>query len=286
MANAVVRNNHPDKHFGVDVFIDLFPHEDEHHMYFDCPTDYRKPDKNKQTRDHDVYGELRHFVSRQDEPMLYGLFKNPDVFEQDDFDLKRVLDILGPGNNGLLIESSSKKMLASMDMLADFAADNTLVMVFPIGLINQHLLEIFDFSGNAFHDAKRVFPSLNKHRIHYGAAIKPVLPYINDRIEHYEKIIDLCVKHGADFVYPTFRIHQNRRQHRAYMTLIKEHMPQLSNIYMDRYGEKRTLASEYRSELKRDVVFSAHKAKLAYGMKDIISSYKDKQESSQLSIFD
>jgi DNA repair photolyase len=286
MANTVVRNNHPGKHFGVDVFIDLFPHEDEHHVYFDCPTDYKKPDKNKKPRTVDVYDELNHFVSHQDEPMLYGVFKNPDPFEQDDFELKRVLDILRPGGNGLLIESSSRNILASMDMLVDFASKNTLVIVFPIGLINHHLLEVFGFTGNAFQDAKRVFPSLNKHQFHFGAAIKPVLPYINDRIEHYEKIIGLCEKHGADFVYPTFRIHQNRRQHRAYMTLIKEYMPQLSNIYMDRYGEKRTLASEYRSDLKRDVVFSAHKAKLAYGMKDIISSYKDKQESSQLSIFD
>ncbi len=286
MANSAVRNNHPEKYFGVDTFIDLFSGEDNHHLFFNSPTDYKKPEKNKMARAKDPYATLEAYVMKQDNPHLYGIFKNPDAFEQDDFDLIRVLGILDAHKGDLLIETSSNKILSHMDVLESFAKNHTLVVVFPIGLINRHLITMFDFSDNAYASAQRVFPSLNKHGIRFGAVIKPVLPYINDRFEHYQKIVNLCKKHRADFVYPTFRIRQNNHQRNAYMALIREHMPQLANIYMDRFGEKKTLASEYQQDLKRDFVFAAHKAKLTYGMKDIIAGHKETTETSQMSLFD
>lgn len=286
MANSAVRNNHPEKYFGVDTFIDLFSGEDNHHLFFDSPTDYKKPEKNKRTRKDAPYAALEAYAMKQDKPHLYGIFKNPDAFEQEDFDLNRVLDILDAHEADLLIETSSKEILSHMDDLQSFAKKHTMVVVFPIGLINRHLISMFDFADNAYASAQHVFPSLKKHNIRFGAVIKPVLPYINDRFEHYQKIINLCKKHGADFVYPTFRIRQNKYQRKAYMALIREHMPQLTNIYMDRFGERKTLASEYQRELKRDFVFAAHKAKLVYGMKEIIAGHKETTETSQMSLFD
>ncbi len=278
----------PQRYFGVDFFACLFHGSHPGRQFLasiaDIDQTYRNEPLIPKT---DVIFLFKQELSLKAEGSIIGFYQNPDVYDKsidkDDF-MREILQIILEKNMGLYLETSSDRILRDIDILKKIHEKASVIITVPIAFSNDIVQEKMDFYEPDFTHKLRLIHKLSHETIPVGVIMKPIIPFVNDNEENVREILLKTKDAGALFVYPTFGIMIFEDQRERFLGLIDKEYPGLKNIFMDTYGNKKSLASMDSNKLKKAFVFEAKKQKVPFGMKDIVKSIKPQSET-QLKLF-
>jgi DNA repair photolyase len=281
---ALIRNRHKDRYFGIDYYANICHGSNPIFNYLSTPLDFY-PLANQKTpsrsidREHDLLKKIQQF----DTPKIIGFFDNPDIYQchHTMFDM---IHKLKDTNHGLFIESHSLNILNDMDAFIDFSKTNPLLIGLPIASLEPIPLSAFD--DEAYHkNIEKLAKAFHKANIPYGFIIKPVIPYINDSVEAFKRLLNQLIEYQPDFIYPTFSITFDSKKLNHFYHMIDHEHSELKSLYFDEYGYKKSWMSPNAAQLKKAFIFTIKKTKIAYSMKQIIDLYKKEPIDEQISLF-
>lgn len=111
----------------------------------------------------------------------------------------------------------------------------------------------------------------------------PILPFINDTKDNIDKIINQAHKSGANFIYPMFGVTLRSNQRFYYYKKLRENFPNLVSKYQNLYGDKYICNSPNYKSLQQYFEQKCSELEITYKMEEIISEYKSKFQSEQIS---
>jgi DNA repair photolyase len=115
---------------------------------------------------------------------------------------------------------------------------------------------------------------LASSNIKTGISIKPIIPFINDSVNEFMKVIETAIDNNASFIYPTFSINFDSKKINDFYDIIDIDYPEIMIRLKDIYGYKHIWESENVPDLKKNYIIACRKFKVLYAMKDIINLYK------------
>ncbi len=278
----------PQRYFGVDFFACLFHGSHPGRQYLASIADVDQTYRNESIAPKtDILFLFTQELSLKAEGSIIGFYQNPDVYDKSQKTqgfMRQILKIILDKNMGLYLETSSDLVLNDIDIIKKIYEKAPVAITVPIGFSNDLVQEKMDFLEPDFTHKLRLIHKLSHETIPVGVIMKPIIPFINDNEENVREILQKTKEAGSSFVYPTFGIMLFEEQRSRFHDLIDNEYPGLKNIYMDTYGNRKSLASMNSGKLKKAFVFEAKKLKIPFGMKDIVKSIKPLNET-QLKLF-
>ena len=120
-----------------------------------------------------------------------------------------------------------------------------------------------------------------------GVLLMPVLPFLEDRWEQVEAVLERAAEAGARFVYPAFGMTLRDGQREYYLNRLEELFPGqgLERRYRARYGDRYTCSSPRAAELWERFRRRCSELGLLCEMKHITAAAKRGYGERQLTFF-
>ncbi|MFQ8934297.1 SPL family radical SAM protein [Intestinibacter bartlettii] len=184
---------------------------------------------------------------------------------------------------GVAIATKSDLILRDINILKKINTHSPVIVKFSITCGNDNLSKIIE--PNVCVSSKR-FEAIKKLReagIYTGILMMPLLSFINDTKDNIDKIINQAYKSRANFIYPMFGVTLRSNQRFYYYTKLRENFPNLVSKYQNLYSDKYVCNSPNFKSLQKYFEEKCSKLGITYKMDDIISEYKSRFESEQIS---
>jgi DNA repair photolyase len=281
-------NVNPNRYFGIDFFASLFRGSHPSRKYYSSPSDIDhqyQPEPVSQKED--VAFLFHQEISVLKSNPIIGVTQNPDPYasySQDRTLMRDIYHSLIQHQMGLYIETASDEIIKDMDLLIKLKNLAPLMVAVPISTIHDILLQKLEPNTEPQANQWKLIAKLRQEGIITGAIMKPMIPFINDTETDVKRYIDQAKAANCSFIYPTFGIHLDHEQRASFLDLIGKELPGLKNIYMDTYGLKNVWTSQSQKILKKAFVIDCKKAKIPFGMGEIIRLVR-KSSNIQLKLF-
>ena len=283
-STSLIRNRQKDKFFGIDYYANLCHGSNPLFNYLSTPLDFYPLSNEKNAlKSLEREADFIRKISQFDEPKIFGLFENPDIYQCHD-SIQEMIDILKSSPHGLFIESNSLNLINDIHLLEDFSKTNPLLIAVPISSYAPIDLSIFHHPSD-YKSVEKLIKALEKSTLKYGVIIKPIIPLINDQPKPFKALIEKLIEHQPSFIYPTFSLNFDSRKLNEFYQLIDREKPELKSKYFDTFGYKKSWTTDESEELKRIFIFNIKKTKISYAMNQIIRLYKTSTTEEQISLF-
>lgn len=196
---------------------------------------------------------------------------------------REALKLIDKYGFGVAIATKSDLILRDIDILKNINTHSPVIVKFSITCGDDNLSKVIE--PNVCVSSKR-FEAIKKLKdagIYTGVLMMPLLPFINDTKDNIDKIINQAYKSMANFIYPMFGVTLRANQRFYYYTKLRENFPNLVSKYQNLYGDKYVCNSPNYKSLQSYFEKKCSKLGITYKMEDIISEYKSKFESEQIS---
>ncbi|QWB99317.1 radical SAM protein [Mycoplasmatota bacterium] len=283
-SSSLIRNRQKDKFFGIDYYANLCHGSNDIFNYLSTPLDFfplanGKEPSISQDREEDFIKQINGYEDQK----IFGFFQNPDIYACH-LTIKPLIKAISQTNHGLFIETNSVNLIDDLDILEEFSKKHPLLIAIPIASMTKISLKFFDDSHH-FKAIEKIIKALSKTSIKFGIIIKPVIPYINDKIEDFKELLNHLIDFKPNFIYPTFSLNFDSKKLNNFYEVIDKEKSDLKSVYFDLYGYKKSWQSPNTTELKRHFIFNIKKTKIAYSMNQIIDLYKKSKHQEQISLF-
>ncbi|MCF7923557.1 MAG: hypothetical protein K9L64_00440 [Candidatus Izimaplasma sp.] len=284
-AASLIPNRNKTKFFGIDYYANICRGSNQIFNYLSTPQDFY-PLANKDSpvcskdKEQNFYKQLEAFKEQK----YFGFFQNPDIYSCKT-SIKDILTHLKEFNHGLYIETNSLNLTEDLPLLETFNETNSLLIGLPVISLEDLNLSFINENSNV-----KILDSLirllNKTKIKYGFLIKPIIPYINDDVAKFKKLLKKLIAYNPSFIYPSFSLNFDSKKLNNFYDAVDKEKPQLKPLLYDQYGYKRIWHSKNIDDLKKEFIFALRKTKIKYRMRDIINLYKNENEpDKQLTLF-
>lgn len=272
-------NKNPHRFFAVDFYANLFEGSHPSFQFFGSLVDpYQTYSDDAVVPKEEGMEVIQRELLCITPNNIIGFYQNPDPYndaEKDALLMKRTLEIIRLAGLGVFIETTSDLILRDLSILQEIAQKSPVVVAIPIGNSTDTIQEKFEAdSFKNYHARIKLIHKIKDAGLTVGVILKPIIPFMNDNVENILQIVEDASVAGADFIYPGFVLSMESDQRLLFYEMVDEYFPGLKNIYMDRFGSKKTWTSTTLPSLKKEFVFSCKKKKIAFGMKDITNLYK------------
>ncbi len=196
---------------------------------------------------------------------------------------REALKLINKCGFGVAIATKSDLIVRDIDILKKINEHSPVIVKFTITCAHDKLSKIIE--PNVCVSSKR-FEAIRKLReagIYTGILMMPLLPFINDTKENIDKIITQAYNAGVNFIYPMFGVTLRANQRFYYYQKLNERFPELLPKYQALYGDKYICNSPNTELLSNYFEIRCSELGITYKMSNIISEYKDKFKSEQIS---
>lgn len=285
----MIPNKNPSRFFGVDFFASLYSGSHHSKQFFATLQEpFQTYQEGAIAPKVNLLATFEHELKSKKKGSVIGFFQNPDPYPTIEKDLRlmhEALKLIEEYEMGVFIETSSPLVERDFDLLHRIAKNQSVCLFIPVGFAENVLMERFDGKdASSLQERFKIARRAKEAQILTGMIFKPFIPFMNDSIDNLTILLNEALEAGVDFLYPQFVLSFDSAQQKAFYQLIGKEFPGLKNIYMDKYGTKRTWATPNASELKKEFVFTCKKNKILYGMKEIVHHIKP-QRLEQFSLF-
>lgn len=271
-SHILTPNKNKKKYFGVDFMMDLlngsnpiFKYSsttlDANPVYHDGPIEFFES----------MYDFLDIELSSKPKGSIIGIFCNPDIYAGI-HSLKTIIGLLEKHEMGLFLETTSMELENDLDILQAFNQKHPLLISIPVATVDIDSKIIGDALKLA--NCTNILQKLKSTKITYGIAVKPIIPFVNDDLEDFKKILETTVKQDVSFIYPSFSLKFDSAKIREFYNVIDLEFPENMVKYQEVYGKKTAWESQNMKALKKNFVIICKSCKVKYAMKDIIALYK------------
>ena len=284
-AASLISNRNKSKFFGIDYYANICNGSNKIFNYLATPQDFyplandEKPVVSK-TKTKNFINQVENF----EEQKYFGFFQNPDIYTCKPT-IKDILIKLKTNNHGLYIETNSLNLINDLKDIEDFSKTNPCLIGIPITTLEPINISLINENAN-LKTLENLIKALNKTQIKYGFLIKPIVPYINDDINHFKNLLKKLISFNPYFIYPSFSLNFDSKKLNNFYDIIDHEKSELKPLYYDNFGFKKIWHSNNIEELKKSFIFAIKKTKIKYRMQGIIDLYKNKiKPDKQLSLF-
>jgi DNA repair photolyase len=285
----LIPNKNPNRFFAIDFFASLYLGSSPSFQFLASLSDpYQIYDNQPISPKSEALSVFEMEIKEKEKGSVIGFYLNPDPYNQMENEyhlMRKALQLILDYQMGVFIETTSDLIISDFDLLKKINKYAPVVITIPIGHTTDLVSEKMEGSkAIKFNDRIKLLRKCKDAGFITGILFKPLIPYMNDSEENILQIIDKATDAACDFIYPSFVITLEENQRKSFFDLIDHDFPGLRNVYMDKFGMKKTWSSPYQQNLKKQFVFACKKNKIAYGMKDIIQMIKP-SKNEQFSLF-
>ena len=218
-----------------------------------------------------------------------GAMSDPyNPFEKELNITKDFLYLVNQYDYGVSITTKSTLIERDIDVLQSISYKAPVICELTITAAKDELSKKLEPHAPPSSERFRTLETLANAGLFAGIVLMPVLPFIEDTIENITSIIDLAADAGASFIYPYFGVTLRHNQREYFYAKLASLFPNHGyvNLYKDIYGDTYECVSKNLQELEYRFTEKCEKHNILYKMDDIISSYKSRYITQQLTIFD
>jgi DNA repair photolyase len=196
------------------------------------------------------------------------------------------LELINTYHFGISIATKSDLVVRDMDILKEIKQHSPVLVKLTITTCDDELCRKVEPGVAVSSKRFAAIKELSDHGIFSGILLMPVLPFLEDNEENIFGIISRAKECGARFIYPAFGVTLRQNQRQWYYNKLDEYFPGLRQMYMKQYGSAYSCISPKSKELWELFKEQCNYHGILYKMEDIIRSYKQDYEYTQLSLFD
>lgn len=217
-----------------------------------------------------------------------GAMSDPyNPFEKDLLLTRHSLELIDAFNFGLSIITKSSLITRDADILQSIAEHSPVICKLTITTADDNLCRKIEPNVSVSSERFEAMKFLTGKGIFTGAALMPVLPFLEDSPENIISIVRKTSECGGKFIYPAFGVTLRQNQREYFYNKLDEIFPEqkLREQYIKTYGNSYKCVSPNVKKLWEIFKSECEKYGILYKMKDIISAYKSGYNMNQLSFF-
>lgn len=217
----------------------------------------------------------------------FGILSDPYNTLEKELELTReALKLILKYGYGVLIHTKSDLVLRDIDLLKQIHSNYIAVVNISISTSNDSISSKIE--PNTCNSSKR-FETINKLKesgIYCGISLKPVIPYVTDKIEDLKEFIEESIKNNTDFILTDMKLTLRDQQRDYFLNKLEQSFYGVSYQYRRVYNNRRnceTLKWKENYEILKAACIKNH---IIYQIEDINEMIeKRKNVFTQISLF-
>lgn len=291
-AKTILHRSKSTEWFGTDHTLNLYRGCCHGCIYCDSRSNCYGIENFEQVRaKRDALRILRDELRRKVKPGFAGMGAMSDPynpFEETELLTRHALELLDAYGFGVAIATKSDRIVRDIDLFQSIQSHSPVVCKITVTTADDALAAKVEPGAPAPSRRLEAVRRLSGAGVFTGVLLMPVLPFLEDRWEQVEDVLEKSAQAGARFVYPAFGMTMRDGQREYYLRRLEELFPEkkLARRYEQRYGTRYTCASPDAARLWKRFQAKCKELGLLYEMRQIISAAKRGYGDRQLTFFD
>ena len=291
-AKTILHRSKSTEWFGTDHTLNLYRGCCHGCIYCDSRSNCYGIENFEQVRaKRDALRILRDELRRKVKPGFAGMGAMSDPynpFEETELLTRHALELLDAYGFGVAIATKSDRIVRDIDLFRSIQSHSPVVCKITVTTTDDDLAAKVEPGAPAPSRRLEAVRRLSGAGVFTGVLLMPVLPFLEDRWEQVEDVLERAAQAGARFVYPAFGMTMRDGQREYYLRRLEELFPEkkLAQRYEQRYGTRYTCASPDAARLWKRFQAKCKELGLLYEMRQIISAVKRGYGDRQLTFFD
>lgn len=266
-------NNNDDFWFHHDYNMNLYQGCSFGCIYCDSRSDcYQIKDFSQIKPKEDALAILTRELSSKRIKGIIGLGSMSDPYNPLEKELKltrQALELIDHYGFSVSIVTKSALVIRDIDILKRIAKNRPVHVALTITESNDDIQKSIEPFSSPSSERFQAIQALSEAGIFAGILMMPVLPWISDREENIQTMIQLATKHHAKYLYPSFGLTMRNGQREYFYQRLDALFPGLKEKYMNQYHGNYVCKSPKSNELWKLFSSEITSTKLLYTMKDI-----------------
>lgn len=209
--------------------------------------------------------------------------------EKDEKIMRESLMVIGRYDFGVSVTTRNTLILRDIDICEDINRNSKVVVNIPIETLSDDISEKICVGASPVSERFRMIETLLDKGITVVVLIQPLIPFINDRENDIEKLLDKLSKYNISGIDPgnmllTLRAGVGQNFHQMYSEIFPEEYKE----FYSSYGKSEVIAVRENEKLYKMMASFANEKGIIFGKSDVDKlnrSYENKTEGRQLSFF-
>ena len=215
-----------------------------------------------------------------------GAMSDPyNTFEKEHALTRGALELIDRYGFGVAIATKSDLIIRDIDILKKIAGHSPVLIKLTVTTADDTLSKKLEPRAPVSSARLEAIRKLSDAGLFAGVLLMPVLPFIEDTEENISSIIELAHQSGTKFIYPAFGVTLRQNQREWFFDRLDELFPSVKEKYVSAFGNVYECRCPNQKELWELFRGKCEKYGIIYKMDEIIRTYKNGYESSQLSLF-
>lgn len=289
-AKTIVTRNKSTAWFGCEYNMNIYKGCCHGCIYCDSRSEcYRVEDFDRVRAKENALAVIRDDLRRKAKPgvVATGAMSDPyNPFEADLQLTRHALELINAYNFGVAIDTKSPLVTRDIDLLNEIREHSPVLVKMTVTAADDALCGQLEPNVAPTSQRFAAIKELAHSGIHCGILLMPVLPYITDSEENLLTIVQLAKENGARFVYPAFGVTLRQNQRLHFYDKLDGLFPGMKERYIKRYGDSYSCTVPQAKKLYHCVAAECDRLGLLYKMQDIVRSYRQGYEGTQLTFFE
>lgn len=215
-----------------------------------------------------------------------GAMSDPyNSFEREYLLTRGALERINRFGYGVAIATKSSLIERDIDLLKEISSHSPVLIKITVTTADDVLSRKIEPNVSLSSERLDTIKTMSQEGIFAGILLMPVLPFLEDSEKNIEEIVKFAYKNGSRFIYPAFGVTLRQNQREWYYDKLDKLFPSLKQKYIKTYGNSYECRSPNSKELLSLFNKNCNRFGLLYKMEDIITAYKNPNQTTQLSLF-
>lgn len=229
--------------------------------------------------------KIDHELSTKRKKGVLGFGGMNDPYNQFERDLeftRQALQSCDKYQFGVHIITKSSLVLRDIDIFKDIQEHSIVNIGITITTAKDSLQQRIERNVSSTSERFRAIHELRLNGIYAGILMMPILPFINDRVEDIEQLVNLAYQANANYIYPSFGVTLRDNQRQYFLDKIG---PELAEKYIKQFGDSYVCTSPNEPILRQKFEQLCQKYGIVYRMKDIVEGSTQHIKQKQQTLF-
>ena len=217
-----------------------------------------------------------------------GILSDPYTNLEKELELTReALKIILKYGFGVIIHTKSDLVLRDIDLLKEIHNNYIALVNISISTSNDSISEKIEPNTSTSIERFSTIKKLKDEGLYCGISMKPVIPYITDKIEDLNNFLELSKNSNADFILTDMKLTLRDQQRDYFLNKLEQSFYGISYQYRRVYNNRKnceTLKWKENYEVLKDFCIKNH---LYYQIDDINEMIENRKiHFTQISLFE
>lgn len=202
---------------------------------------------------------------------------------------RKCLEIIDKYGFGLSILTKSNRILRDLDLLKSINKKSKCVVQMTLTTSDENLCSTIEPNVSTTKERFEILKIMHENGIPTVAWLSPFLPFINDSVEDFQRLLDYCIEakvYGIMCFGIGLTLREGNREY--FYEKLDECFPYMKQKYIKTFGNSYECHSDNHSKLMKILHYECKKHNILVGVDNVFSylnTYEDKNSNDQISLF-